>query len=409
MKRQIATEENTKLTEGLIYRKKFYRISNHLYDRYDRPYRYTEHRSYGTHIYRESGSRASRGIMATYKAQVLDAFHWWNKELLTVWANLALKAKHPKPSDFTNVISNDGIRVHADGDPEFQSPPLDAYAISEEIAALLRLGRRRPSIAIRIDSGLILKRHLSLQRLPARQARAMAELDLMASTPIDPKQAHIVFTDDSVRGCSYHVVKAKTLAAVLEAIRTAGGTVRSIAIVEDDQKRPIDRLSLEAIWPPTKRERLVRRAWVTAGATLLLGLAGTFAHTQWRYWQAEAVLDEQIADAQIEAKKARTILQKRQTELEQTDRIRAEKKNAISTVRILAELTRLLPDSAWATDLSLKNNELTLTGFAGSAADLIQPIEASPLFSAPEFASPVVKVPGQTGERFTITARIDPQ
>jgi len=57
-------------------------------------------------------------------------------------------------------------------------------------------------------------------------------------------------------------------------------------------------------------------------------------------------------------------------------------------------------------DLSAKGDDLTITGFSASAAELIKPIDASPLFSAPEFASPVVRVPGQDGEHFTISAKI---
>jgi len=347
--------------------------------------------------------------MMKINAQVLDSVEWWLDQLRRFLA-IASKQRQSNADWFVD-LADDGIRLNEIKRAKFQSAPLPLDANASEISTILQTSHRRnrPSFDIRIEPSVVLIRELAPIRLPPRQARAMAELDLLASTPIDPKQAHIVFIDDPKSGCAYHVVKTKTLAPVLEAIRAAGGTVRSIAITEGDQERSIDRPSLISIWAPTRREKFVLRAWVTACAIVFLSLAATYAHSQWRYWQAEAVLDEQIANAQVEAKRARTILQKRQTELEQTDRIRAEKKNAISTVRVLAELTRLLPDNAWATDLSLKNNELTLTGFAGSAADLIQPIDASPLFSAPEFASPVVKVPGQTGERFTITARIDRQ
>ncbi|AZO33069.1 fimbrial assembly protein [Mesorhizobium sp. M1B.F.Ca.ET.045.04.1.1] len=319
------------------------------------------------------------------------------------------RQKQTSTSDWIVALADDGIRVGRAGAPEVQSVPLTPNAPANEISTLLHAGnrRKRPSFDVLIHSGIFLTRQLGALRLPPRLARTMAELDLLASTPIDPAQVHLVFAASPEQGCSYHVVKTKTLSAVLSAIHAVGGTVRSIALVEHGQAKRVDRPSLAAIWPPTKREHLVTRAWAVACAILFLCLAATYAHAQWRYWQAGAALDEQIAEAQIQAKEARAILQKRQTELEQIDRIRAEKKSAVSTVRILAEVTHMLPDSAWVTDLSSKKGELTISGFAASAADLIQPIDASPLFSAPEFAAPVVKVPGQTGERFTITARID--
>jgi len=337
--------------------------------------------------------------------QILDGFDWWGDELRAILGSLATKYGPARPSGWVIAIADDGIRVQLAGAPEFQSRPLDLDASVDEIAALLTA--KHPSVAVRIESSLALTRRLATHRLPARQARSMAELDLLASTPLDLSHVHILRTALPEQGCSYHVVKTKTLSSVLDAVRSTGGTVRSIAIVEQGQAKPVDRLSCAAVWPPTRRERIWKQAWLAASVAVVLGLAATWAHAHWRYWQAGAELDEQIAGAQMQARKARAVLQKRQTELEQTDRIRAEKKSAVSTVRVLAELTRLLPDGAWVTDISSKKGELTVTGFAASAADLIQPIDASPLFSSPEFAAPVVKVPGQAGERFTITARID--
>ncbi|WP_217568733.1 PilN domain-containing protein [Mesorhizobium sp. GbtcB19] len=345
--------------------------------------------------------------MASYKAQILDGFDWWRDELRAAWTSLARKQRQPKPSDCTITIADDGIRVQSAGGPEFQAPPLPLGATSDEIAALLSPGRRHPAVAIRIDSALLLKRQLAGRRLPVRQARDMAELDLMASTPIDPSQVHIVFADGADGGSSYFVAKTKTLAPALEAIRAVGGNLAALTIADAERILQPDPLSLAAIWPARARDRFARRAWTAAVAIVLLGLAATYGHAQWRSWQAGSVLDEEIAGAQVEARKARASLQKRQAELEQTEKLRAEKKNAVPVVRILAELTRLLPDSAWVSDLSSKGDQLTITGFATSAADLIQPIDASPLFSAPEFSSPVTRVPGQTGERFTITAKVD--
>ncbi|WP_292538341.1 PilN domain-containing protein [Mesorhizobium sp.] len=163
---------------------------------------------------------------------------------------------------------------------------------------------------------------------------------------------------------------------------------------------------MAAIWPITIRDRRARLVWMAACSILVGAALVTFGHAQWRYWQAGIELDAQIADAQIQAKAARSSLQKRQIGIEQVEGIRNEKTTSASLVRVWAELTHLLPDTAWLTDLSSKGGELTITGFSTSAAELIGPLDASPLFSAPEFAAPVVKVPGQDGKRFTITAKI---
>lgn len=356
--------------------------------------------------------------MTTFNAQVLDFLDWWIDELRGVWSRAAPRQRKASGSGWTISLADDGIRVSETGAPEFQShplaPPLALTASPDEILAVLKAvsRRKRPAVDIQIRHGLFLTRQLSARRLPLRQARDMAALDLLASTPIDPAEVHVVFAKrleqagDREQGCAYHVVKAKTLAAVLDAVRRAGGSVRSLSLSQPDNALRADPLSLAAIWSPTARDRRARTIRIAACSVLASAVLLTFAHAHWRAWQAGAELDAQIAEAQVLAKTARSSLQKRQAGMERIEKIRQEKNTTTSLVQVWAELTRLLPDSAWLTDLSTKGDDLTITGFATSAAELIQPIDASPLFSAPEFTAPVVKVPGQDGERFTISAKI---
>ncbi|MER8615172.1 PilN domain-containing protein [Mesorhizobium sp. M0199] len=346
--------------------------------------------------------------MATLNEQFPDFFDWWLDELRGVLTRFIPEQKRAFTGDCMVSIADDGIRVRDANAPEFHCIPLPPNASANEISALFQTGAqpKRPIFDLSIQRELFLTRQLAGRRVPPRQARSMAELDLLASTPIDPAQVHIVFAEDPQQDCSYYVVKTKTLAAVLESVRRIGGTLGSLSLADVDRTRQSDQLSLAAIWPPTKRERRIRTAWIAMCSALLAAALVTFGHAQWRYRQAGAELDAQIADAQIQAKAARSSLQKRQATLEQIEKIRNEKRTSASLVRVWAELTHLLPDTAWLTDLSSKGGDLTITGFSTSAAELIEPLDASPLFAAPEFAAPVVKIPGQDGERFTITARI---
>ncbi|QIA22018.1 PilN domain-containing protein [Mesorhizobium sp. AA22] len=347
--------------------------------------------------------------MATLNEQFLDFLDWWLDELRGVWTRTCPKQMQSSTSGWIVSVADAGIRAREADALEFLSIPLAPNATADEISALLQTGlrRKRPTFDIQIQSGLFLTRQLATRRLPLRQARNMAELDLLASTPFDPAQVHVVFAKGVDQDCFYLVVKTKTLAAVLEAVRRFSGTVGSLSLSDADRTLRADQLSLAAVWPPTKRDRRARFGWIAACSILLSAALVTFGHAQWRYWQAETELDAQIADAQIQAKAARSSLQKRQSNIEQVERIRNEKKTSASLVRVWAELTHLLPNTAWLTDLSSKGDELTITGFSTSAAELIEPMDASPLFSAPEFAAPVVRVPGQDGERFTITAKIE--
>ncbi|MBI5214063.1 MAG: PilN domain-containing protein, partial [Nitrospirae bacterium] len=83
------------------------------------------------------------------------------------------------------------------------------------------------------------------------------------------------------------------------------------------------------------------------------------------------------------------------------------KAGGIGRLKMLSELTAVIPADAWVTNLAFKeikdgkngySGEVTINGFAGSSAKLIGLLENSPLFENVEFISPVTK--GMQGEGF---------
>jgi general secretion pathway protein L len=73
---------------------------------------------------------------------------------------------------------------------------------------------------------------------------------------------------------------------------------------------------------------------------------------------------------------------------------------------ILRELTGLLPDTAYLSELTFRDRTVEITGLAPSASQLLPVIEASPLFSGVEFSAPIV-AQGAGLERFRIRMRLE--
>ncbi|WP_432288771.1 PilN domain-containing protein (plasmid) [Aminobacter sp. BA135] len=343
--------------------------------------------------------------MSVLKDHITDLFDWWRHELRALCAYPFSKKRTIPHKGVSLLVSADSIKVEF-GHAESSVVSRDASMQQVFSALQFAVGASVERVDICIHSDLILARQLVSHRLPARHARAMAELDLLAATPLELSQIHVVFADRQRAGCRYHVIKRKTLASALEAIRLSGLSVGEISITTDDGEERVDRLSYRDIAPRTREDRLGKLTSRTVVVLFLLVVAGTYAHALWRYRVAQTELDEQISAAQVQAKLARSQVQRRQTELDLVATIRHEKQNSPSLMRTWAELTRVLPDDAWLTDLQAKGNEVTISGFAAFAANLIEPLEASPLIASPDFTAPVVKVPGQEGERFAIKAKV---
>jgi len=89
------------------------------------------------------------------------------------------------------------------------------------------------------------------------------------------------------------------------------------------------------------------------------------------------------------------------------------KSGEISKIKMLEELTRILPETVWIWNLKYNGKEVEVSGFADSASDLIPLLDRSPLFERVEFLAPVTKEMQMRGaenkekERFRIKMRLE--
>ena len=149
-----------------------------------------------------------------------------------------------------------------------------------------------------------------------------------------------------------------------------------------------------------ERERVRRRATfqlaekVTVACSLILVAAGVFIG--WWYWTLSnqaAGLDREIAAAQAETNRLKTIIareqkaEQRQAQLEQRVALIEELRKAQSApVHLLDEVSRALPDGLWLTSLQQKAADITLEGRCtqlNAVSALVTNIESSPYFKKP--------------------------
>jgi general secretion pathway protein L len=92
------------------------------------------------------------------------------------------------------------------------------------------------------------------------------------------------------------------------------------------------------------------------------------------------------------------------------ERALAQRKQATpSSVLVLEELSKILPDHTYITELHIEGDKLQLVGVTQDAPSLIELIEQSAQFTRATFFAPTTQTPGDPGERFHIEARIKPQ
>ncbi len=130
---------------------------------------------------------------------------------------------------------------------------------------------------------------------------------------------------------------------------------------------------------------------------LPVGVASSAARAALTEITAEARVASQIHRAQIEAASA-AVAQTRAIENFATSRpLRSQ---------VLNTLARLLPDSAWLTEISIDRDVVEIAGFAKPAAELVSIFEKSEIFADPEFTSAITKDADRDRERFSLRVQL---
>jgi general secretion pathway protein L len=80
-----------------------------------------------------------------------------------------------------------------------------------------------------------------------------------------------------------------------------------------------------------------------------------------------------------------------------------------TTIQLLDEITRRVPDNTWLVRLEVRGPKLGIQGESEGASSLLALLEASDLIENATFSSPVTKNPRTSNDRFAIEARIRPR
>ena len=119
-------------------------------------------------------------------------------------------------------------------------------------------------------------------------------------------------------------------------------------------------------------------------------------------------LETRLAEARGAAFAADALKEKVATRLAESQFLIAKKQERLSTIALLDEVSRQLPDEAWLLHLTIKGEAVTLAGYAARPSALIGRLEASDFIGSVSFTAPIVMDPRVERERFTLQAQVLP-
>jgi general secretion pathway protein L len=275
-----------------------------------------------------------------------------------------------------------------------------------------------PKVVIALPLRQVMRKTLVLPAAVEENLAQALSYDLDRHTPFRPDQ---LYFDAAVinRNPAAKTIGVDWVAALKTAVDSARRQVEDwgavvVAVVPGPASTRATRLNLvpHEARPPSALWRRWQ-LWAPAALVALGALAVLLAPLLQKREYAIA-LNKQTESAREQAEAAdglRTQLERQQGDY---NYVLAKKYAYPGTVQIIDDITRLLPDDTWITQLELKSTirgkdaarELTLRGESANAGALISTLEESKLVEQAALQSPTTKLQPGPGEVFVLGARL---
>jgi general secretion pathway protein L len=183
---------------------------------------------------------------------------------------------------------------------------------------------------------------------------------------------------------------------------------------------PVDRVAVEDARDPAgvafnllperpvrKEGRGLRRVLIAQAAVIcLLAVAAVYLPLQQKIDAIDAT-EARLTELQAEAAEITELKQQISDLAEQISFLADQKRSSPSATALLAEVTEILPDHTWLTELSWRGEDLRLVGYSQQPLSLIALVEDSDAFAQARFGAPVTMDPRLNLERFNIAASLE--
>lgn len=350
---------------------------------------------------------------------VSDFFNWWGRELTGLLpSGLRLPANARGPSTIVSQDQSkiDVIEERGRSSRVVATAKCDADAALAGVASVVDTIATKSPVGIRVPLGACFSRTLDIPEAARADALQLAVLDLERATPFRTADVMTaVYVDDSVKpvrgriALRQLVLKRATVAEVRIRLAERGIDVARIDCWNSDRTAalPVDFLLGDAQPAAGGRARsafLNRLLTATAAGAAVAALALVVI----KHENALAIIDQETASARSLAADVGQRIARSEAVLADAGRLAAWRRSRPLGVEILGEVTRLLPDGAHLTEFNLDGDQLDLTGFAASAAPLLEAFERSARFTDARFTTPFRLEPRDDRERFSMRVRLRP-
>ena len=358
-----------------------------------------------------------RNILTPLRTGVSRFLSWWGGELMGCLPKAMLRMSAGSRHRYIVSVEDTGLRLietssgNALADRTAPDVTIPKQQMLNRLADLDR-SKAASAIGVRLQYGACFARRIELPAAAASDFARLLAMDFERATPFKSKDVHSAHYGEGTPAAPGKIwvrqliVKRGAIDELKADIDALGLEVASVDCWSEDGSSalPVNFLEQDAATKPDGRAKWLAPKLLGATAALLAVSAVVILLN--RYETALRDLQAQTMVLKTKAQNVRDTLARSQTAFaEIADLYRLRSAN-VSRAAALEELTRLLPDTAWVTDLKMDGATVDISGLASSAATLVPILERSALFVDATPTAPLMFDQLEDKDRFSIRVRI---
>lgn len=339
---------------------------------------------------------------------------WWTQALAT-WLPPRLRELFGLAHErLLLAASAGGLRLAMDRGDSVRAvaelPPFaDTGSGDDPLAPLLAQRVAELPRWLLLPAGDVLRRRLPLPAAAAERLREVMGFEIERQTPFPLAEVEydarvVARRADGQLDAELVVVPRQVLEARLAALGPLAATLTGVDVADDDGRGLGVNLLAGA--------RRHRRAdpWMTwnlaLGAVAVIALAAGLWQVLVNRQLAADTFEAEVEQAATRARGAAARKKELVDLVEGMAFLSSTRAARPTTVEVLDELSRRLPDSTYIEKLSIEDTRILLIGLSTEASSLVQRLEGSPLWRSPALAGALQPDPRSGRDRFTLTAEL---
>lgn len=282
--------------------------------------------------------------------------------------------------------------------------------LNEETRSLLdRFADTATPAQIVIDDANVIRRQFTLPKAAATEVAGALSFEIERQTPFRAEEIYLSFDakEDLENGLlliQAAIVPRKIVDPIVIALKGVGLTPHMVTLSpakdKDGNYRSGRQLPVPNLPPASsRRTNHVRLSILVAGLLISVLVAVLF----YKLDSIEGGLDKALAEARKTAAPSLALKNSNDQLTRANAQVIQLKSRTPSSLNILTELTKILPDDVWIVQVDIRGRDVAIEGRSNSSsAKLIALLEESPLFDTAKYQAPVTRDATQNYERFNI-------